>query len=493
MDRALDKSLTRLHRTARLVLAATTHRARVLFSRALLLLWVVLASSCGGYETLRRDLHTMQTYADVEGEVEAPTWSGGPLVVAAFRAPDSDDGRFSRVEVQELARPGEFRFRLPPGDYSFCVYEDRDGDHTHTPGEPFGVWRRFEPTTLAPSSRFPVRLVAASRGVSPPEQPARDGRVVQVGVRASLDEPRFDAFHGRLGVWEPLAFVAARAYGLFVLEGIADESLVRDTEAAATETVSNGLPTSTSEAASSTGTPATSSDPTSTANGSTVDTTSPERVPVVFVHGILGHASEFRDAVAALDRTRYVPWVFQYPSGLPLGEQAERFAAALREMRSRERAKRVCVVAHSMGGLVSRAMLARLATRDDDVPEVPLFVTLASPLAGHAGASAGVAMAPVIVPSWEDLEPGSPFLASLYETPLSERTRYALFFAFASTSAWSGAPGDGVVTLESQLRPEAQGEADWVRGFGAEHAGIVRDATALGALNELLATHCRAE
>ena len=57
-----------------------------------------------------------------------------------------------------------------------------------------------------------------------------------------------------------------------------------------------------------------------------------------------------------------------------------------------------------MGGLVSRAAFDHLGAGS---PEVPLFVTLASPLAGHEGAAAGVAMAPVVVPAWNDLVRGS--------------------------------------------------------------------------------------
>lgn len=443
-------------------------------------LLVLFAASvgCGSYDSLRRDLHAMQRYAEVLGEVDVPSWSGAPLVVAAFAAPSEGEDRFRRVEVQELTRPGSFRFRLPPGDYSFCVYEDRDGDHVHSADEPFGVWRRFEPTTLDAAARVPLRLVAAERGAGPPERPARDGRVMQVGSRASLDEPRFDALHGRLGVWEPRAFVAARAFGLFVVEDESDD-VVGDANGGM-----DGVPPEPGMR---------SSVRVGVSGGAHDDREAAARsVPVVFVHGILGHASEFREAIAGLDRSRFEPWVFQYPSGLPLAEQAARFADALREMRSRARAKQVCVVAHSMGGLVSRAMLKQLASTDEDAPEIPLFVTLASPLAGHAGAAAGVAMAPVVVPSWVDLAPDSDFLGSLYEPALPERTRYALFFAFAGSAAWSGAPGDGVVTLESQLRREAQAEAEWVRGFATEHAAIVRDRAALDALNELLAAECRA-
>ena len=404
-----------------------------------------LLAGCQRYDTLRRDLDTLERWAEVRGEVSVPEWEGGPLVVAAFRAPEREGAPFTRADVQELARPGAFLFRLEPGAYSFCVFEDRDGDRTHGPDEPYGVWEGFEPVALAPAERLErLRLVAGSRGAGPPRRPAPDCRSMRVGELASLDEPRFDAAHGQLGVWEPLAFLRERAYGLFVLR-----------EDAPAEPGSSAV-----------------------------------RVPVVFVHGITGYAREFEEAVAGLDRARFEPWVFQYASGLPLETHAERLAQALREMRARRGVGRVCLVAHSMGGLVSRAAFDHLGAGS---PEVPLFVTLASPLAGHEGAAAGVAMAPVVVPAWNDLVRGSPFLEGLYDPPLPATTHYGLFFAYASSSPWSGAPGDGVVTLESQLRAEAQAEASWMRGFQAGHADILRDEQTLAELRLLLEQRCAAE
>lgn len=39
---------------------------------------------------------------------------------------------------------------------------------------------------------------------------------------------------------------------------------------------------------------------------------------VIFIHGVAGTPRDFKYLVAGLDRTRYQPWFYFYPSGLPL-------------------------------------------------------------------------------------------------------------------------------------------------------------------------------
>lgn len=49
------------------------------------------------------------------------------------------------------------------------------------------------------------------------------------------------------------------------------------------------------------------------------------KIPVVFVHGIGDSARAFEPIISQLDRDRYKPWFFYYPSGGDLDQLAGLF------------------------------------------------------------------------------------------------------------------------------------------------------------------------
>src|SRR5690606_36018702 len=113
-----------------------------------------------------------------------------------------------------------------------------------------------------------------------------------------------------------------------------------------------------------------------------------QKTPVLFVHGINGTPSNFAYLIARLDRTRYQPWLYSYPSGIYLDHIADHLSQTVTKLQLRYGVDRMMVVAHSMGGLVTRGFLLRHAQNSD--LHVPLFVTLSTPWAGHAAAELGV-------------------------------------------------------------------------------------------------------
>ncbi len=196
-----------------------------------------------------------------------------------------------------------------------------------------------------------------------------------------------------------------------------------------------------------------------------------DKTPVLFVHGMGGYPQEFEPLIASLDPDQFQPWVALYPSGQRLAEVARMLHLATNELEVRLGLPRVCVVGHSMGGLVARSLVG---VHVAETPEHAIhgLVTIASPLGGVPAAATGVRLAPVVVPSWKDLDPASAFLAELYETPLPRSIEYHLLFAYDGSSA-----GDGVAALSSQLRGQAQAEADVVAGYWATHVGVLHSAS----------------
>jgi pimeloyl-ACP methyl ester carboxylesterase len=179
---------------------------------------------------------------------------------------------------------------------------------------------------------------------------------------------------------------------------------------------------------------------------------------------------EFDDLIGRLDAKRFQPWVLMYPSGYELGETARWLHQTMVTLETTHQLERTCIVAHSMGGLVSRGFLSYHLARGKP-QSVRTLVTMASPLNGMPSAAMGVKMTPdgMVVPAWFDLAPGSDFLNFIYETPLSGEVEYHLLFGYKKGGS------DGTVSILSQLREEAQAEAEVVRGFRVSHTDILTD------------------
>jgi pimeloyl-ACP methyl ester carboxylesterase len=142
------------------------------------------------------------------------------------------------------------------------------------------------------------------------------------------------------------------------------------------------------------------------------------------------------------------------------------------------------VVAHSMGGLVSRGFIQRY--RAGGSAKIPAFISISSPFDGHKAAATGVKTAPRVVRVWIDMSPGSEYLKSIYAGEFGV-PHYLLFGFRQSGGLFPGEANDGVVTVASQLRPEAQERAARVEGFNETHMGILESKEVSQTVNNLLA------
>ena len=388
---------------------------------------VLLVGGCR-FGALGRNLRTLDQNGYLRGTAAlAGGDSRGPLVVVAVRA---DDTEGKAVDWTVLARPGPYLLVLPVGEYRIGAFADLDRSLTHDPGEP-AVWAHgggvIAVTPGALRTDIDLELPAAppwpKMSLALPDRGSGDLDELpasRIGEVVTLADPRFSEEAAAMGLWQPVDFLIEMGAGIYFLEPY-----------------------------------------------------DPSRIPVLFVHGALGHPGNFRELVDTVDQRRFQTWFAYYPTAVKLDVVAAALDRWLQALEVEYDFPRLAVVAHSMGGLVARRYLAGDRAGLGGALEALTFVSIATPWQGHASAALGVERAPVVAPSWFDMAPNSAFLSALFDAPLPPYAVHDLFFAFGGSRRRSIA-NDGVVTVASQLEPRAQEQARRVLGFDAGHVAVLR-------------------
>ncbi len=423
---------------------------------------LVVAAVAGGCAAIRevtgfRDqLAQAQSKVRIAGTVETEGDAAGTLVVLLARRVEDGDAALVGVDSYVRRTPGTFLFVVPPGRYQLGAYEDRNGNGLLDPDERVarvidspvhelgpGASARVElllkeGSALGDRIERPVDLLSLVERTDSEQREfslwafSRRGEVV-----GDLDDERFGAEAGRRGLWRPMDFLNEELAGIYFLEPY-DE----------------------------------------------------DRIPVLFVHGIAGHPQEFQGLIAALDRDRFQPWFYFYPSGLGLDSISEHLARLLERVQIETDFDEIAIVAHSMGGLVSRSAIYEYAA-DTERDEVRLFVSISTPWGGDLRARRTEGARIALPESFRDMSPSSSFLRRLfYEDEERQRLRalprrvdYHLIFGFSGR----GTPcNDGSVSCTSQALEEAQEQALSVRAWNYGHVEILHSQQAARRVKLLL-------
>lgn len=414
------------------------------FGGALLLLALVagLGTSCA----LHRLKHEVKQL-DARGVLAVrvtPVSAAAPTYALAWPATKSVTNLM--LGFQPVGTDGVAIFMLRQNqNYSIGAFTDLNTNGTYDGGEPVASLNNLRPTPLSDPAarRTPLTLqLSATNGLprghslTLPREDKELGEALSIttGVIANLDDPNFSSATGELGMWRPFEFLQQHKVGIYFLEPY-----------------------------------------------------DAKKVPVLFVYGISGSFQDWRTIVEKLDRKKYQPWLYQYPSGLRLDKAANTLAGLMILLRQQYQFERLPVVAHSMGGLVSRGAIQR-AVSQAGTNFIPTFVTISTPWGGHQAAASGVKHLDFPVPAWHDMSPGSAYLKTILEQPLPPGTRHDLIFGF-KTSGGLGMPddNDGVVGVGSELVPEVQSAAASVFGLNLDHGEILRSPIVLEKLHQALA------
>jgi pimeloyl-ACP methyl ester carboxylesterase len=383
----------------------------------------------------------------VKGTARSAHSADRPVVVLLLRQA-GDTAKWQIASHFVLEHDGRFVFTIADGagKYSAAAFEDVNRDSALGADEPFVSFA--DTVTCSPGAvhdSFVLNIPAGRQGrpefdaghfqsrTLTEQVSAVFGQTVAVGELTSLAEDMFRPENADTGLWRPFDFLVEGYAGIYFLESY-----------------------------------------------------DPKRIPVLFVHGINDTPARFSYLIDHLDCKRFQAWIYYYPTGLPLATVADQLNQTVIKLQVRHGVRRMAVIAHSMGGLVSRGFINRHAAAGRGT-EIPLFVSLSTPWGGVKSAAAGVRNSPVVVEVWRDMAPGSDYQQSLFAQPLPAGLQHYMLVTYQRKSGSFGESDDQTVTVASQFFRRAQLGATRVYGFDDTHVGVLSDPEVSELLNELLA------
>ncbi len=407
---------------------------------------VLLLNSCATLNLLSRDVRAMDRDTKIFGSVTGTKTRVEKVLV--LKKSTTGEG-FTVADSVKPNGMGDFAFLLPR-EQSYYLAAVAKGGSRKTDGkhELIGIagnramkeipWRedsekqeivlKLTPTLNreAPTARDVAKAVDAWKpGSAGGSVPIACGDVV------SLKNPAFNVENGNKGLWAPLT--AARLYGLGIYF---------------------------------------------------LQPYQPAKIPVILVHGIGGTPRIWEPLIASLDKKIYQPWIFSYPSGLPIEDSAKALADLTHRLQGHHHFKKSHVVAHSMGGLVARRAVQMILNEKRET-YITSLTTISTPWNGVTSTVLGTLGLPVPVPCWFDLKPDGKFVGKILSDPLpvphllisTEKSRFR--FALERKN-------DGSVSVASQSDPRAVSQATAHLMIHENHDGVLASSEALRAVTAFL-------
>ena len=395
-------------------------------------LFLLIQFGCA-FSTLKKELDTLDQYHSIMGKVINESPHQKEFLVLLYN--ESSEQRIQFIHAKLPEPTGHFSFEVTAGTYYLLAFEDLNHNMMYDVGEYLGFFGRPDKILVGkemkgdvePDRRWDLDFKISRPEELPPGFPAEinidadhlNESIFQIGSVATLKDRRFEYENAEKGYWRPLTFLMEGHTGIYFLEEYHKD-----------------------------------------------------KIPILFVHGAVGTPMHWQGIVNHIDRDRFQPWFFYYPSGLPLDIIADGLNMFVKDLHETYGFNELVVAAHSMGGLVAKAFILRNVYQNQQ-DYIDLFITISTPWRGHRLVKKGIEQAPTAVPSWYDMKPGSPFLESIFAKELPPSIEYYLLFSHKGDCSPFMENNDGSVELGSQLYHRAQKNAVGIYGFDAGHVDVL--------------------
>ena len=323
------------------------------------------------------------------------------------------------------------------------LFEDNNNNLKYDRDEPAGYWANPDDVKLPATGKIITDLIISKKTKIPSgyssdinniDGALGDTFIIKTGEIADINNKMFSADSGRKGLWTPLTFLEENGLGIYFLEKY-----------------------------------------------------DPEKIPVLFVYGIGGFPQNWKHFFDKIDRSRYQPWFYYYPSGMRIAKAGSALDVIVNELHTKYKFDTMFLVGHSLGGLVSREYIKKYISVHRK-NYLKLFISISTPWAGDKDAE-WAKHAPAMIPCWKDLSPDSPLIKNSSAEDIGANIPYYLFFSYHGDRKPFRKNNDNIVYLSSQFEFDMQKRAEKIFGFDLSHTEILKDQQVIATCNAIFAEH----
>ncbi len=242
---------------------------KTIFQLSFLLIICINLQNCT-FVQLREEVKYAEQATVLVGHISYPLYTGdSPIVVAAYSKKVND---IKIIHYTTLHEPGPYELMVPAGTHNIIAFIDKNRNLTFDYGEPAGQILSHELITTAAGgvvgdldiviSEKDNKKIDFPTGSRFPHKEYSGFHSTCPGAIINIEDKLFSEKYARKGFWSPLEFYKEIGGNIYFLEKY-----------------------------------------------------DPDKIPVLFVHGSSGSPQNWLTILKSLDRTRYQPWFFYYPSG----------------------------------------------------------------------------------------------------------------------------------------------------------------------------------
>ena len=219
---------------------------------------------------VREEVDILQKSTVLVGIVSSPLfYQDMPVVVAAYSKKDSKRAIVHYTTLHEL---GPYELMVPKGTHNIVAFGDKNKNLIYDNGEPAGqILSAEQVSTPAGGVAGNLDIVIKEQnnskidfpiGAKMPPKKYKNFHSTCPGAIANMDDFVFSDEYGEKGFWTGLEFFREIGGNVYFL-----------------------------------------------------DAYDPAKIPILFVHGSAGSPQNWRSFFESIDRNKYQPWFFYYPSG----------------------------------------------------------------------------------------------------------------------------------------------------------------------------------